>query len=172
MEDEMLDVVSRGMRYVSLVMVFTSFMGAIALIFIGAEKMFRGIWDYFTGAMPPNVIEAAGPSDVFIVRALESLDAFLIAFALFTFGFGILFLVFLSPRPETTRVPEALVPESIAALKTSLMQVVIVVLTVYFVRVAWLEIEEMDFSLWALPGSILLIAASMWVSSVVTRHKK
>ena len=168
----MLEAVSRGTRYVSLVMVLTSFMGAIALIFIGAEKMFRGIWDYFTGAMPPNVIEAVGPSDVFIVRALESLDAFLIAFALFTFGYGILFLVFLSQRPETARVPEVLVPESIAALKTSLMQVVIVVLTIYFVRVAWLEIEEMDFSLWALPGSILLIAASMWVSGIATRHEE
>ncbi len=168
----MLDAISRCTRYVSLVMVLTSFIGAIALIFIGAEKMFRGIWDYFTGAMPPNVVEAAGPSHVFIVRALESLDAFLIAFALFTFGYGILFLVFLSHRPETARVPEVFIPDSIAALKTSLMQVVIVVLTVYFIRVAWFEIEEMDFSLWALPGSILLIAASMWLSSIAMRHKK
>ena len=163
----MLEAVSRGTRYVSLVMVLTSFMGAIALIFIGAEKMFRGIWDYFTGAMPPNVIEAAGPSDVFIVRALESLDAFLIAFALLTFGYGILFLVFFSDRPETARrVPEVLVPESIAALKTSLMQVVIVVLTVYFVRVAWLDIEELDWTLWAIPGAILLIAVSIRVSGI------
>ena len=168
----MLDAVFRGTRYVSLVMVLTSFIGALALIFIGAEKMIRGIWDYFTGAMPSNVIEAAGPSDVFIVRALESLDAFLIAFALFTFGYGMLFLVFLSHRPETARVPKILVPESIAALKTSLMQVVIVVLTIYFVRVAWFEIEEIDFSLLALPGSILLIAASMWVSGLTTRHQK
>ncbi len=168
----MLDAISRGTRYVSLVMVLTSFIGAIALIFIGAEKMFRGIWDYFTGAMPPNVVEAAGPSHVFIVRALESLDAFLIAFALFTFGYGILFLVFLSHRPETARVPEVFIPDSIAALKTSLMLVVIVVLTVYFVRVAWLEIDKMDFSLWALPGSILLIAASMWLSSIAMRPKK
>ena len=100
------------------------------------------------------------------------MDAFLIAFALFTFGYGILFLVFLSHRSETARVPEVLVPESIAALKTSLMQVMIVVLTVYFVRVAWLEVEKMDLSLWALPGAILLIAASMWVSSAAARQKK
>ena len=67
----MLDAVTRGTRYVSLVMVFTSFIGAIALTFIGAEKMLRGIWDYFTRTMPSNVIDAVKPSDVFIVRALE-----------------------------------------------------------------------------------------------------
>ncbi|WP_168206467.1 YqhA family protein [Labrenzia sp. PHM005] len=167
----MLEVVSRGTRYVSLVMVLTSFVGAIALTFIGAEKMFRGIWDYFTRAMPANVIEAAGPSDLFIVRALESLDAFLIAFALFTFGNGILFLVVLSPQTEKDHVPEVLIPTSIGALKTSLMQVVIVVLAVYFVRVAWLEIEDLDFKLWAIPGSILFLAASMWLSKAATQNK-
>ncbi|MDJ0992337.1 MAG: YqhA family protein [Dinoroseobacter sp.] len=160
----MLDAITRGTRYVSLIMVLTSFIGAIALTYIGVEKMVRGVWDYFTGSMPANVIDVAGPSDVFIVRALEALDAFLIAFALFTFGYGILILVFLSHKPEKAEVPEVLVPESIAELKASLMHVVIVVLAVYFVRVAWLEIEEFEFSLLALPGSIFLIAASMWLS--------
>ena len=162
----MLEAVSRGTRYISLVMVLTSFMGAIALIFIGAEKMFRGIWDYFTRTMPPNAIKAAKLSDVFSVRALESLDAFLIAFALTSFGYGMFFLVFLSHRPKTARVPEVLVPDSIGALKASLMQVVLVVLTIYFVRVAWLDIEELDFTLWAIPGAILLIAVSIRVSGI------
>ncbi len=168
----MLDTITRGVRYASLVMILTSLVGAVALIYLGTEKMFRGLWNYFTGTMPPNAIEAAQLSDLFIVRALESLDAFLIAFALITFGYGILFLVFLSHRPETARVPEVLVPDSIGALKTSLMQVVLVVLTIYFVRVAWLEIEELDFTLWAIPGSILLIAVSMRVSGIVGRHEK
>ena len=168
----MLDTITRGVRYASLVMILASLVGAVALIYIGTEKMFRGLWNYFTGAMPPNAIEAAQLSDLFIVRALESLDAFLIAFALITFGYGILFLVFLSHRPETARVPEVLVPDSIGALKTSLMQVVLVVLTIYFVRVAWLEIEELDFTLWAIPGSILLIAVSMRVSGIAGRHEK
>ena len=168
----MLDTITRGVRYASLVMILASLVGAVALIYIGTEKMFRGLWNYFTGTMPPNAIEAAQLSDLFIVRALESLDAFLIAFALITFGYGILFLVFLSHRPETARVPEVLVPDSIGALKTSLMQVVLVVLTIYFVRVAWLEIEELDFTLWAIPGSILLIAVSMRVSGIVERHEK
>ncbi len=92
---------------------------------------------------------------------MESLDAFLIAFALITFGYGMLYLVFLSHRPDTARVPALLVPDSIGALKASLMRVVLVVLTIYFVRVAWLEIEQLDFTLWALPGSILLIAVSI-----------
>ncbi len=162
----MLDIITRGTRYASLVMILTSFVGAIALIYIGAEKMFRGLWDYFTGSMPPNVIDVAKLSDVFIVRTLESLDAFLIAFALISFGYGILFLVFLSHRPKTARVPEVLVPDSIGALKASLMQVVLVVLTIYFVRVAWLDIEELDFTLWAIPGAILLIAVSIRVSGI------
>ena len=162
----MVDTITRGVRYASLVMILTSLVGAVALIYIGAEKMFRGIWDYFTGTMPPNAIEVAQLSDVFIIRALESLDAFLIAFALISFGYGILFLVFLSHRPKTARVPEVLVPDSLGALKASLMQVVLVVLTVYFVRVAWLDIEELDFTLWAIPGAILLIAVSIRVSGI------
>lgn len=56
---------------------------------------------------------------ILFVRALESLDAFLI-----TFGYGILFLIFLSHRPEKSRVPEVLVPDIIAAIEASLMQVV------------------------------------------------
>ena len=162
----MIDTITRGVRYASLVMVFTSLVGALALIYIGTEKMFRGIWDYFTGTMPPNAIEVAQLSDVFIVRALESLDAFLIAFALISFGYGILVLVFLSHRPKTDRVPEVLLPDSIGALKASLMQVVLVVLTIYFVRVAWLDIEKLDFTLWAIPGAILLIAVSIRVSGI------
>ena len=168
----MLEIVTRVTRYASLVMILTSFVGAIALIYIGAEKMFLGLWDYFTGTMPPNVIDVAQLSDVFIVRALESLDAFLIAFALITFGYGMLFLVFLSHPPKKVPVPEVLVPDSIAALKMSLMKVVIVILTIYFVRVAWLELEELDFTLWAIPGSILLIAVSMRVSGIDRRHDK
>lgn len=168
----MLDAMTGAMRYVSLVRVLTSFIGAIALTYVGAEKMFFGIWDYFTGTLPSNVIDAVGLSDVLIVRALEALDAFLIAFALFTFGFGILFLVVLPSRPQETDVPKVLVPESITALKGTLMQVVIVVLAVYFVRVAWLEIEDLDFSLWSLPGSILLIAASMWLTNTGSKHKE
>ena len=168
----MLDTITRGVRYASLVMTFTSLVGAVAMIYIGTEKMFRGLWAYFTGTMPPNAIETAQLSDVFIVHALESLDAFLIAFALISFGFGILFLVFLSHRPETARVPKVLVPDSIEALKASLMQVVLVVLTIYFVRVAWLDIEELDFTLWALPGSILLIAVSARVSGITRGQKK
>ncbi len=167
----MLDTITRGVRYASLVMVLTSLVGAVALIYIGTEKMFRGLWDYFTGTMPPNAIEVAQLSDVFIVRALESLDAFLIAFALITFGYGILFLVFLSHRPATGQVPEVLVPDSIATLKASLMHIVLVVLTIYFVRVAWLEVEELDFTLWAIPGSILLIAVSVRVSGLVRRNE-
>ena len=62
----------------------------------------------------PPTCDCLVPGD--IVRALESLDAFLIAFVLFTFGYGILALIVLSHRPETGRVPEVLVPESIAAL--------------------------------------------------------
>ncbi len=64
-----------------------------------------------------------------------------------------------------------MVPDSIAALKMSLMQVVIVVLTIYFVRVVWLELEELDFTLWAIPGSILLIAVSIRVSGI-QKHVK
>ncbi len=162
----MINIITRGVRYASLVMIFTSLVGAVALIYIGTEKMFRGIWDYLTGTMPPDTIKMAQLSDVFIVRALESLDAFLIAFALTSFGYGIYFLVFLSQRPKTVRVPKVLVPDSIGALKASLMQVVLVILTIYFVRVAWLDIEELDFTLWAIPGAILLIAVSIRVSGI------
>ena len=162
----MLEAITHGVRYTSLVMIFASFAGAVGLVFVGAKKMFRGLWDYFTGTMPPDAIEAAQLSDVFIVRALESLDAFLIAFALITFGYGMLYLVFLSHRPDTARVPALLVPDSIGALKASLMQVVLVVLTIYFDRVTWLEIGDLDFTLWAIPGSILLIAVSLRVSGM------
>ncbi len=167
----MLDTITRGVRYATLVMIFTSLVGAAAMIYIGTEKMFRGLWAYFTGTMPPNAIDVAQLSDLFIVRALESLDAFLIAFALFGFGYGILILVFLPDRPETARVPKVLVPDSVGALKVSLMQIVLVVLTIYFVRVAWLEIGDLDFTLWAIPGSILLIAASLRVSGI-QKHVK
>ena len=109
----MLDVITRGVRYASLVMIVTSLVGAAALIYVGTKKMFQGLWDYFTGTMPPNAIEAAELSDVIIVRTLESLDAFLIAFALISFGYGILILVFLSRRADTSRVPDVLVPDSL-----------------------------------------------------------
>ena len=168
----MLDTITRGVRYASLVMIVTSLVGAVAMIYIGAEKMFRGLWMYFTGSMPPNAIQAAQPSDLFIVRALESLDAFLIAFALIGFGYGILILIFLPDRSQIARVPKVLIPDSVGALKVSLMQLVLVVLTIYFVRVAWLEIEKLDFTLWALPGSILLIAVSIRVSGIARRHEK
>lgn len=164
-----MEAITRGTRFFVLLMVITSFIGAIALVFIGAEKMLRGIWDYVNGTVPINVIDVAGPSDIFIVRALESLDVFLIAFALFSFGYGMLFLVVLPPASDTSKVPNILIPDSIATLKSTLMQVVIVVLSVYFVRIAWLEIEELNFTLWALPGSILLIAASMWLSNLAAR---
>lgn len=53
----------------------------------------------------------------------------------------------LLPKASRDEIPHALIPEGISALKISLMQVVIFVLTVYYVRVAWLELEELDSTL-------------------------
>lgn len=48
---------------------------------------------------------------------------------------------------------------------------ILVVLAVYFVRVLWLEQEELDFTLWAIPGSILLIAIAARVSGIALKDK-
>lgn len=82
----MLDATIRALRLLSLPMIATSFVGAVALIYIGAAKMLVAAWDYFGGSAPPDAIDVAQPSDVFIVRALESLDASLIAFAFLAFA--------------------------------------------------------------------------------------
>ena len=46
------------------------------------------------------------------------------------------------------------------------MQIILVILTIYFVRITWLNIKELDFTLWAIPGAILLIAVSIRVSGI------
>ena len=157
----MLDLITRGVRYLSLAMVATSFAGAVALILVGTEKMFRAIWNYSFRIRPAKVVKITQHSDVFIVRVLETLDAFLIALALLGFGYGILTLLVLKEAPSPSQVPKVLLVDSIGALKRSLVQVVIVVLAVYFVRILWLEQEDIDFTVWAIPGSILMIAAAM-----------
>ena len=77
------------LRYISLIAVAFSFLGAGFMFYIGAVKTIKAFTIYFTGEVGTGVHQHLSNSSLTLISMLESLDMFLFALVLLIFAYGI-----------------------------------------------------------------------------------
>lgn len=132
-------------RYVILLAVFASILAAVAAFGLGAYKAVSAIF---------TLVFSGGGDPLAPVAFIELMDTLLIATALLIFGVGLYELFF-----EDVRFPEWLVVRTIHDLKVKLASVIVLVLTVTFLK----HLVE-----WKDPlGTLYFAAATALVSAVL-----
>jgi uncharacterized membrane protein YqhA len=128
----------------------------------GAVKTYHAFTAVILRRIPKESWAHLSRADVATAYLIKSLDAFLIAFVLFIFAYGI-YSLFIANQPDASE-PEALKwirMRSISHLKIVLAEVIVIILFVKFLEVALLSLEKMEWDLLVLPGSILLLALGL-----------
>lgn len=144
-------------RYLFVVAVVSLLVGTAVMLFIGAYEVYEALH---------AVIEPEHPEvNESMVYLVESLDTFFIAFILLYFAYSVYFLTLASERdPASVRnipMPEWLRIQSLGEMKKTLLEVIVVALSLFWLRVVLIQTTEFQWSDLVLPASILAIAGSV-----------
>lgn len=147
-------------RFSSILAIASSLISAIFMFGLGTVDTFKVFVRVATGnEVAKSNVES---SIIIIVDLLEALDDFLVALALLYFASGIYFL-FLGSKNDLINYPNWLRVNSITTLKKTLLEILVVLLTVVFIK-GTLESETIKILTWnvlVIPISIIAIALSI-----------
>lgn len=144
-----------ALRYISLLAVISCFAGSVLMFVSGTISVINAYLIYFLGRsitiLPGHVEENVVASVILI----QSVDTFLFALVLLIFAYGIYTLCFGEDQVTFGKLPDWLRVRSISQLKTTLVQVIIVILAVNVLE------EVVVVGTHALKWELLIIPASM-----------
>lgn len=149
-------------RSVSLIAVIALFAGAILMFLAGLLRTAGAFWLFFSGfrvQLPEHLSESSLAS----VALIQAVDAFLFALVLLIFSYGI-YILFVKTftDEELQQLPRWMQIESIGELKTTLIQVIIVILAVNVLEhVILVGPEALKWETLIIPGAILCLAAAL-----------
>ena len=152
------------LRYVSIIAVAFSFLGAGLMFYIGAVKTLKAFTIYFSGQVGTGVHQHLSSTSLTLISLLESLDMFLFALVLMIFAYGI-FQLFVITRPLEAGESKLkwLNVQNISQLKMMLIEVIIVILFVFFLKYTLLHFAGATWEMLILPISILLLSMSLYI---------
>jgi uncharacterized membrane protein YqhA len=167
--DRMYDSRVAQLRFVAFVPVIFAAASSFLMSIVGAGKSVRAFRIYFLGT--PLSESAAAPahldrSDQAMIAVIESVDAFLISIALLVFSLGV-YNLFISGKlgdspPGRARIFQI---QSVARLKQVLMEVIMVILAVLFLKELLLNEDQLYWAMLVVPAAVALIALAMkWVN--------
>jgi uncharacterized membrane protein YqhA len=151
------------LRYVTIVSVVFSFVGSLLMLYLGAAKIIQACRIYF---FQQPIADGAPAyldySERTMIAVVESIDAFLIALVLIIFSAGVytLFIGELSGLGRDGRWAWMRIG-NVERLKQVLVELILVVLAVLFLRLALWEAEQLQWELLILPAGIALLAAAL-----------
>ena len=147
-------------RYICVVGVGVAFASSVLSFVVAAAKTIKAYQIYFFGASltasPPPHLDRGEQA---IIAVIEATDAVLLAIVLFVLATGIYNLFLGELKTEFSR--SWLKIDSIERLKQVLMEVILVLLAVFFLRNVFLQGETFSFEMLVLPAGILMIAAAL-----------
>lgn len=143
-------------RHISWIAILCSLVGSILLFVVGVQKTFYSIVTFLEGDSETGILDTA------TLYVIKSLDAFLIAFVLYIFAYGIYKLFINHKAGEGDEVLGWIKISNINHLKKVLAEVIIVVLFVKFLEVVVItNRESFSWELLFLPISIVLLAYAL-----------
>jgi len=148
-------------RLISVLAILSSLLGALLMFWLGTVDtidVFRSVI-FDRGALEET---AQGVSVIATVDLLESLDAFLVGLAFLYFAYGI-YSLFIRIHPDVENDPPWLQVNSISTLKKTLLELLVVLLTVVFVKgvLEHVTILTMNWNLLVIPLAIVAIALAI-----------
>jgi len=153
----LLKILSRT-RWISGIPIIASLASSLLMLLLGIKETiaaFAIAFERGTNTMPIGKTEEA------TLRLLEALDDFLIGLAFLYFAYGI-YALFINFKEENLEVPQWLRVKNITVLKKSLLELLLVLLSVVFVK-RTLEVvtpSEIQWKILVIPLSIVAIALS------------
>jgi uncharacterized membrane protein YqhA len=150
------------LRYISLIAVISLFTGAVLMFLAGLFRTLGAFVMFFSGfsvRLPEHLSESSLAS----VALIQAVDAFLFALVLLIFSYGIYILfVRTFTADELCQLPRWMQIESIGELKTTLIQVIIVILAVNVLEhVILVGPESLKWETLIIPGAILCLAGAL-----------
>jgi len=146
-----------SIRYMSVFAVAVSLVGALVMFLLGGYHTFKAIRIMFTA----EHLEANHVT-VFIV---ESLDNFILAFILIYFAYSMYFLFIEHDTGEARRnaihMPNWMKVQSLGEMKRTLLQVTIVALSLFWLKVVLVNTSQFQWTDLVLPLSIVAIAIAV-----------
>lgn len=149
-------------RWMSVLAVVASLFGALLLFVLGSISTI----DAFAMVLGLKEADlAGGPALEATVELLEALDRFLFGLVLVYFAYSIFFLFLAREFEEDSnvriRMPEWLQVQSLGHMKKTLLEVVVVLLAVLFLKMGLQTQSGLSWELLIFPAGIVAIAASL-----------
>ncbi len=147
-------------RYMNLIAVLSLLVGMGVTLLLGAFHIYEALHSIFAPADPDTHV------NVTVVFVLEALDSFILSFILLYFAYSVYFLFLAAEegQTDTTRnaVPTWLRVQSLAEMKKTLLQVIVVALSLFWLRIVMIHTDEaFQWTDLVLPASILSIAGAI-----------
>ncbi len=157
------------MRWISIIAIICSLLGALLMFIVGAAHTIEAFGVYF-GLLDSHIFggEKLLGVDV-MVQLVSALDSFIFALVLFYFAFGIYHL-FLEPDSSDqanaelkAKLPKWLNVTSLGQLKKSLLEVIIVLVAVLFLKeVLYLQKgTELQWTVLIAPAATIAFALAL-----------
>ena len=149
-------------RYMTLLAALASLVGAALLLLIGSFAVVEACL-IFLGLAAPHI--PGNEATEAVVSVIESLDNFLLAFVLLYFAYSIYFL-FIHDEPTArdqaaVAVPSWLQVSDLGHMKRVLLEVILVLVAVFFLKLVFIEQAELEWTILILPVTVVAIAVSL-----------
>ena len=148
------------LRFVTLIAVVFSFLASVLMFLVGAAKTLKSFRIYFwqqpLGGDVPDYLDV---SDQTMIALVESIDAFLVALVFFVLSTGI-FKLFVQDIPASKKWAWDEI-RTFEQLKKTLVEMIMVVLVVFFLSVALYEGEQLQWTILVIPAGVVLLALSI-----------
>lgn len=151
-------------RYMAVLAVIAALLRAALLLIIGTSHVVEAFAIYlgFVSAHAPG-----NESNEAVVSVIESLDTFLLAFVLIYFSYSIYFLFVRDDHEKAERhreeinMPAWLRVEDLGHMKKVLLEVILVLISVFFLKLVFTAQEDFAWTVLILPITIVAIAVSL-----------
>ena len=166
--DRYIETTMVRMRYITLIPVVFSYVGAIIMFVVGTIRAYDSVL---------SLMESGGPDlrDT-QVNLILAVDAYLMGLVLLIFSYGIydLFISSLDAGNRPMIRPRWMTFNDIGGLKTILAEVILIILTIEFFQLVLASMPEFDtFEEWlVIPIGMLLIAVGLGVFKKLTHGEE
>ena len=144
-------------RYMAVIAVVSALAGSLLLFLIGGYHTYEA----FVAALGGH----DGGASSAVVGIIESLDNFLLVFVLLYFAYSTYFLFVAKDVSEDERdrvdMPSWLKVEDLGHMKRVLLEVILVLLAVFFLKLVISEEEALEWTVLIIPVTIVAIAVSL-----------
>jgi len=150
-----------SIRYMTVLVVIATLLGSLLLFLLGGLNTLQA-FALFLGLKAPSSSSGSAGHEA-VVAIVESLDNFLLGFALIYMSYSTYYLFVYREQEEEERItmPEWLKVEDLGQMKRVLLEVIMVLLTVFLLKLVLVESETLEWNVLILPASIVAIAISL-----------